>query len=401
MMVTRDERLVALASRWFDLDDLLAIRKRMIGTGLIGGKSVGMLLARAILCKADPRWRDRLETHDSFYIGSDVFYTFLVRNGCWWVRRGQRNADTFLDGAEEARERILSGTFPGFLQEQFVAMLDYFGQSPIIVRSSSLLEDSFGNAFAGKYDSVFCPNQGSPQERLEAFLVGGPDRLRQHDEPGGAPVPRAPGADRPGRADGDPGPARLGRRPRAPVLPAGGGGRAVVQPVRLERADRPRGRRAAPGLRAGDAGGRPVRRRLHPPGGAERAAAPPRRGTIRRRAAFSQRRVDVLDLRANRFASERIDDVARASPDLPIDLYAVRRSALLRGRGRRLPGRPTKGGSSRSGNSCRRRRSSRTCARCWGSSGTPTTTRWTPSSRRTSFRTGGASSTSCNAGRCR
>ena len=102
----RDERLVALASRWLNLTDLLAIRKRMIGTGLIGGKSVGMLLARAILCKAHPRWRERLETHDSFYVGSDVFYTFLVRNGCWRARRGQRNAATFLDGAEEAQERI-------------------------------------------------------------------------------------------------------------------------------------------------------------------------------------------------------------------------------------------------------------------------------------------------------
>ncbi len=49
-------------------------------------------------------------------------------------------------------------------------MLDYFGQAPIIVRSSSLLEDSFGNAFAGKYRSEFCANQGPPEERLEAFL---------------------------------------------------------------------------------------------------------------------------------------------------------------------------------------------------------------------------------------
>ena len=45
-------------------------------------------------------------------------------------------------------------------------MLEYYGQSPIIVRSSSLLEDGFGNAFTGKYESVFCPNQGSPPERL-------------------------------------------------------------------------------------------------------------------------------------------------------------------------------------------------------------------------------------------
>ena len=49
-------------------------------------------------------------------------------------------------------------------------MLDYYGQAPIIVRSSSLLEDSFGNAFAGKYRSVFCPNQGDPDTRLAAFM---------------------------------------------------------------------------------------------------------------------------------------------------------------------------------------------------------------------------------------
>ncbi len=49
-------------------------------------------------------------------------------------------------------------------------MLAYFGQSPIIVRSSSLLEDNFGNAFAGKYESVFCANQGPHAKRLADFV---------------------------------------------------------------------------------------------------------------------------------------------------------------------------------------------------------------------------------------
>lgn len=48
-------------------------------------------------------------------------------------------------------------------------MLEHFGQAPIIVRSSSLLEDDYGNAFAGKYESVFCVNQGTPAERLTAL----------------------------------------------------------------------------------------------------------------------------------------------------------------------------------------------------------------------------------------
>ena len=170
MIVSRDERVIRLAERYLTLSDILAIQQRMIGTGLIGGKTVGVLLARAILKQTDPRWRDLLEIHDSFFIGSDVFYTFLVRNGCWWVREKQKNPSTFLDGAETARRRILRGDFPDYVLRQFSDMLDYFGQSPIIVRSSSLLEDNFGNAFAGKYDSVFCVNQGPREKRLEDLL---------------------------------------------------------------------------------------------------------------------------------------------------------------------------------------------------------------------------------------
>ncbi|HOE66911.1 MAG TPA: PEP/pyruvate-binding domain-containing protein [Candidatus Hydrogenedentes bacterium] len=171
MAVSRDPRVLALAEKYFSLEDLLNIGRRTIGTGLIGGKAVGMLLARAILHQTDARWDEWLEVHDSFYIGSDVFYTFLVKNGCWWMRETQKDPAAFLTGAEKARQRIMMGTFPEHIEQQFLDMLDYFGQSPIIVRSSSLLEDNFGNAFAGKYDSVFCVNQGSRHKRLADFIT--------------------------------------------------------------------------------------------------------------------------------------------------------------------------------------------------------------------------------------
>jgi hypothetical protein len=170
MAVSRDDRVLGLLKQYLTLEDVLQIGKRMVGTGLIGGKSVGMLLARAILERSDRRWHGLLEPHDSFYVGSDVFYTFLVRNGIWWERQRQRDPGTFLHGAEKARQRMLIGTFPPYIERQFEDMLDYFGQSPIIVRSSSLLEDNFGNAFAGKYESVFCVNQGPRQRRMEDLL---------------------------------------------------------------------------------------------------------------------------------------------------------------------------------------------------------------------------------------
>lgn len=171
MVVSRNDRILELAERHLTMDDMLAVRRRMIGTGLIGGKAAGMLIARAILRGADPRWQQLLEPHDSFFVGSDVFYSYLVGNGCWRTRQKQRDNARFLEDLDAAQDQMLSGSFPEFLRDQFAEMLEYFGQAPIVVRSSSLLEDSFGNAFSGKYESVFCANQGSPQDRLEAFLA--------------------------------------------------------------------------------------------------------------------------------------------------------------------------------------------------------------------------------------
>ncbi len=164
MILGREERILDLSRKYFSLADLLEIRHRMIGTGYIGGKSVGMLLARAILRADDSSdWQTWLEPHDSFYVGSDVFYTYLVENQCWDLRLEQKQENRYFSAAEELKERIAGGVLPEMLREQFIHLLEYFGQSPIIVRSSSLLEDSFGNAFAGKYESVFCVNQGTPQ----------------------------------------------------------------------------------------------------------------------------------------------------------------------------------------------------------------------------------------------
>ncbi|MBN1193421.1 MAG: PEP/pyruvate-binding domain-containing protein [Coriobacteriia bacterium] len=172
MLLSRDENdeLFKLCASYFTLGDLLAVGKRMIGTGLVGGKSVGMLLARRILAREVPELAESLEIHDSFYVGSDVFYSYLVRNDCWWDRFRLRADDELFERAARIADKISSGSFPPVVVEQFREIIDYFGQSPLIVRSSSLLEDAYGNSFSGKYESVFCANQGDPEQRLEAFI---------------------------------------------------------------------------------------------------------------------------------------------------------------------------------------------------------------------------------------
>ena len=167
--MTKDSRLKMLVKEYFKPEDYFMLRDRMIGSGAIGGKACGMLLARKIAETEIPEFLEHNEPHDSFYIGSDVFYTYIASNGDWKLRIRQRTKEGYFSVAEELQQHLLNGTFPSKIREQFINVLEYFGQSPFIVRSSSFLEDGFGNAFAGKYESVFCVNQGSPEERLKAF----------------------------------------------------------------------------------------------------------------------------------------------------------------------------------------------------------------------------------------
>ena len=170
MIIGSESRMFDLCDQYFTLSDILTIASREIGTGMIGGKSVGMLVARKILEKdGQDRFVPYMEQHDSFYLGADIFYSYIVENGWWKLRIKQKTLEGYYEYAPVLREKLANGKFPKEIQEQFVQMLEYFGQSPIILRSSSLLEDNFGNAFAGKYDSIFCVNQGTPEERYEAF----------------------------------------------------------------------------------------------------------------------------------------------------------------------------------------------------------------------------------------
>jgi len=173
MMIGDHPAFNKLADEYFTVDDLIDIRNRLIGSGRIGGKAAGMLLGRRMLLaqKSGTDFSQVLEAHDSFYIGSDVFFTFLVNNDLFQVRL-QITKDGYIsqEQFEEVEEQFLNGEFSPKIAEQFRDMLDYFGQAPIIVRSSSFMEDSFGSAFAGKYRSEFCANQGSPEDRMEAFV---------------------------------------------------------------------------------------------------------------------------------------------------------------------------------------------------------------------------------------
>ena len=169
IMMTRDENLRILVKKHFRPEDYFQVRDHMVGTGMVGGKTCGMLLARAMIRNLAPDIDRVLEPHDSFYVGSDVFYTYIVDNEFWDLRIRQRTEEGYFELADDLREHLKNGVFSPETKERFRHILEYYGQDPYIIRSSSILEDGFENAFAGKYESVFCANRGTPEERLEEF----------------------------------------------------------------------------------------------------------------------------------------------------------------------------------------------------------------------------------------
>ncbi len=169
IMMTRDSKMREMVKKNFTPEDYFAVRDHMIGTGMIGGKSCGMLLARAIIRNREPDIAEYLEPHDSFYVGSDLYYTYIVDNDLWDLRVRQRTDEGYFELAEKFADKLMGGVFSETMREQFTRIIEYYGQDPYIIRSSSILEDGFGNAFAGKYESVFCANRGSAEERLLEF----------------------------------------------------------------------------------------------------------------------------------------------------------------------------------------------------------------------------------------
>lgn len=160
-----------IARKWFTVEDLREIHRRKIGYGKIGGKSAGMMLAYRILREAaPPEVREALRIPESYFLASDLFYTFMSSNGLmhWSDQKYKTEEEMRAEHPNIVRD-FVNGKFPPDILDRLREILAEAGKRPLIVRSSSLLEDSYGTSFAGKYDSFFCPNQGTPEENLAAL----------------------------------------------------------------------------------------------------------------------------------------------------------------------------------------------------------------------------------------
>jgi hypothetical protein len=170
-MISDQLRYINIARDWFTISDLVEVRRHKIGHGRIGGKAAGMLLAARILKdSAREDVRENLRTPESYFLGSDLLYTFISVNNLhhWNDQKYKPEEEMRRDYPKIVEDYDKAEFTPGIIQ-RLETLLTTVGKQPLIVRSSSLLEDNFGTAFAGKYESIFCPNQGDIEENLQSL----------------------------------------------------------------------------------------------------------------------------------------------------------------------------------------------------------------------------------------
>ncbi len=164
--------------------------------GRLGGKSSGLFLAAQIVKRSKESadvLRD-VRVPNTWYLPSDGIVQFLAYNNLDDVYNWKyREVAQIREEYPHIQQVFKSSRFPPEIVNGLSAAIDDLGERPIIVRSSSLLEDRMGSAFSGKYKSLFLANQGSKAARLAALLdavaevyasVFGPDPIEYRAERG-------------------------------------------------------------------------------------------------------------------------------------------------------------------------------------------------------------------------
>ncbi len=136
----------------------------------------------------------KVKTPKTWYIVSDAVFSFIEHNNLEEIIEHK-----YLNIGEVRQEypyivHVFKNTpLPPDIMKGLSIALDDFGDVPLIVRSSSLLEDQVGMSFAGKYKSLFVANQGSKKERLSSLMdaitevyasLYGPDPIEYRHEHG-------------------------------------------------------------------------------------------------------------------------------------------------------------------------------------------------------------------------
>ena len=173
---TEDLNYIGIAKEFVKLTDFYKLIDKMIyqptSQGKLGGKSSGVFIASNILEKRaeEVEILRNLKIPKTWFVASDCVLSFMRYNNLEEVlEQKYKEADELKLEYPLLVQLFKNSEFPPEIEKGLASALDDFGENPLIVRSSSLLEDQMGASFSGKYKSLFLANQGPKEERLEAL----------------------------------------------------------------------------------------------------------------------------------------------------------------------------------------------------------------------------------------
>ncbi|MBN2349370.1 MAG: nucleotidyltransferase domain-containing protein [Bacteroidales bacterium] len=164
---------ITIAKKFIDVNDFYKLLKQIISPvgsyGKLGGKSSGLFLSSHILWKSAEKnsFFSRIKVPKTWYITSDGIINFMKRNELEDImEQPYKDIEQVKKEYPYVIHVFKNSPFSPEMIKELSHALDDFGETPLIIRSSSLLEDRMATAFAGKYKSLFIANQGSKEERL-------------------------------------------------------------------------------------------------------------------------------------------------------------------------------------------------------------------------------------------
>ncbi|MBN2655485.1 MAG: PEP/pyruvate-binding domain-containing protein [Spirochaetales bacterium] len=145
-------------------------------TGRIGGKAAGIILAHKILKPSIGEIDEELEKYvtipQSWFFNSEMFSDFIDYNNLHYFHSQKyKNQGDLQRDFKIIDKTIMDSEMPPAQRKMIRGFLEKIGDdAPLILRSSTLLEDNMGYSFSGKYDSIFISNQGKIKDRVDEFI---------------------------------------------------------------------------------------------------------------------------------------------------------------------------------------------------------------------------------------
>ena len=138
--------------------------------GKLGGKSSGLFVAMQLARHATDDLFADVRVPRTWYVASDAQLEFIRYNNLEDLYdRKYQDVDQIRQDYPHVIQLFKNSHFPPEIVRGLSLALDDLEERPLIVRSSSLLEDGTEAAFSGKYKSLFLANRGTKRERLDAL----------------------------------------------------------------------------------------------------------------------------------------------------------------------------------------------------------------------------------------